>query len=662
MIMADDTYDTALVGRIDAQPGAKVVIVSKLVGSIYMGEPTPARTAEQRNRLATIKRVRADWIDGLLKNSLNNVARIELNLAAQEDAVEWGVQAIVQFPDREHASYAPGIDMAEIFDQSDQSLLILGDPGTGKTTLLLELAKTLLERAEHDESQPIPIVFNLSGWAVKRKPLALWMVDEMNERTDVPKRLGSEWIGKDAVIPLLDGLDEVGEEHRTACLEAINDFRREHGLLPIAVCSRSAEYERLRLKLRLRNAVVVQGLGDVQVEAALARNPDLVALRAAVKQDSSLAELLRTPLMLWIAALAYRNFSGQIATGENAEQMRKRLFGAYVEAMFKRRGASRRYSRPDTLRWLGWLARALRERELTIFSLEGLDWKFLPGRTFRWVSTCAGLLGVAVIYGIWCFAVAWIAYQLSYPLLLICAHFPSLHITHTGWRDQETSGLIIGFYQVIILGPIGAIIALLSDLKPAEKLEFSFRELKRRVKPAILIAVCSAALMYLAKWILHDDQDFSFVPGSPAGIGLLCGFIRLFLTDASEVRSKSNQGTQRSIRMAMAATGCILLVGLFVAMRDGLHYWIFVASLAGGLAGGLFAVRHHVLRITLWATRVGPLRYVSFLNYACDRVFLRKVGGGYVFTHRMLMEYFALSPDLGRTGAPHDEESSLQSA
>jgi len=31
----------------------------------------------------------------------------------------------------------------------------------------------------------------------------------------------------------------------------------------------------------------------------------------------------------------------------------------------------------------------------------------------------------------------------------------------------------------------------------------------------------------------------------------------------------------------------------------------------------------------------------ALLDYAADRIFLRKVGGGYIFIHRMLMEYFA---------------------
>ncbi|NEO16045.1 MULTISPECIES: hypothetical protein [unclassified Moorena] len=33
--------------------------------------------------------------------------------------------------------------------------------------------------------------------------------------------------------------------------------------------------------------------------------------------------------------------------------------------------------------------------------------------------------------------------------------------------------------------------------------------------------------------------------------------------------------------------------------------------------------------------------YARFLDYAADRIFLQKVGGGYIFIHRMLMEHFA---------------------
>jgi len=36
-----------------------------------------------------------------------------------------------------------------------------------------------------------------------------------------------------------------------------------------------------------------------------------------------------------------------------------------------------------------------------------------------------------------------------------------------------------------------------------------------------------------------------------------------------------------------------------------------------------------------------PLNYARFLDYAAKRVLLRKVGGGYMFVHRLLLEHFA---------------------
>src|SRR5581483_3002802 len=101
---------------------------------------------------------------------------------------------------------------------------ILGAPGAGKTTLLLELARDLIARAEQDERHPIPVVFNLASWATKRQPLREWLVEELNTKYDVPRKLAQAWIGADVVSPLLDGLDEVAAEHRSNCVEAINTY------------------------------------------------------------------------------------------------------------------------------------------------------------------------------------------------------------------------------------------------------------------------------------------------------------------------------------------------------------------------------------------------------------------------------------------------------
>ncbi len=48
----------------------------------------------------------------------------------------------------------------------------------------------------------------------------------------------------------------------------------------------------------------------------------------------------------------------------------------------------------------------------------------------------------------------------------------------------------------------------------------------------------------------------------------------------------------------------------------------------------------------LWRNGSAPLNYVRFLDYAAGCTFLRKVGGGYIFVHRLLLEYFAsLEPE-----------------
>jgi hypothetical protein len=59
--------------------------------------------------------------------------------------------------------------------------------------------------------------------------------------------------------------------------------------------------------------------------------------------------------------------------------------------------------------------------------------------------------------------------------------------------------------------------------------------------------------------------------------------------------------------------------------------------------GGRFFLQHWVTRSLLWCYGDMPLNYVRFLDYATSRIFLRRVGGGYSFVHRMLLDHFAKS-------------------
>jgi hypothetical protein len=139
--------------------------------------------------------------------------------------------------------------------------------------------------------------------------------------------------------------------------------------------------------------------------------------------------------------------------------------------------------------------------------------------------------------------------------------------------------------------------------------------------------------------------------------------------DYIEVESRTipNQGVRLSVRNMLIAGLFFWLVGWLVGgLFFGLIFWllgVLVGELAGGLVAGLVfgllaglavgliggliyyggraVTLHLVLRFFLHRYNYLPWHVVPFLDYCTERIFLRKVGGGYIFIHRLLQEYFA---------------------
>jgi hypothetical protein len=71
-------------------------------------------------------------------------------------------------------------------------------------------------------------------------------------------------------------------------------------------------------------------------------------------------------------------------------------------------------------------------------------------------------------------------------------------------------------------------------------------------------------------------------------------------------------------------------------------YWGLFGLSFGLIAGGGEAcIKHFILRVILYYSGSIPWNYTRFLDYATERIFLQKVGGGYIFVHRLLLEHFA---------------------
>ena len=151
------------------------------------------------------------------------------------------------------------------------------------------------------------------------------------------------------------------------------------------------------------------------------------------------------------------------------------------------------------------------------------------------------------------------------------------------------------------------------------------------------------------------------------GFGGLIGVLYSAVTGGVvEAKDTANQGVRLSIRNALrmgllwGALPMFGVVGISYVLAQGwllfefeiLPVWlvILIASLITGLVfglpaalwyGGLEVIKHYTLRLILWRTGQLPWNIANFLDHATDLIFLRKVGGGYIFIHRLMMEYFA---------------------
>ncbi len=172
---------------------------------------------------------------------LAGVVKVQLTLRGRADVVDSLAQLDSWHMEAPSARISPVTSIVDAYNEASMGLLLLGAPGAGKTLLLVELARELLTRAEQDSQHPLPLIVNLSSWAMKRLLLADWLKEQLWLDYRIPADLSQSWIEQDQFLLLLDGLDEVDDSARTACIEAINTYRREH-FVPLVVCSRSQKY------------------------------------------------------------------------------------------------------------------------------------------------------------------------------------------------------------------------------------------------------------------------------------------------------------------------------------------------------------------------------------------------------------------------------------
>lgn len=706
---------------------------------------------DHRNRTRMLEHVQDFWIKGVLEQSLYREMLIDLGMEYTPDAVHYPWDMVQHRPDRANTTLPAHTRMIDVFTEACGELLILGAPGSGKTTMLLDLARTLVAQAQHDDTQPIPVVFPLSTWAAfveeqtEHATLADWLIAELHQRYSVPKKTAQALVEQNQIQPLLDGVDEVPQQHRASCVEAINAYRIEYGKNGIVVCCRVADYEAIPARLEVREAVTLQPLQSQQIDDYLAQAGDEVAVvRTLLRDDADMRELANTPLMLHIMVLAYTGVSVEAVPDTGPlDERRTHLFDRYVQRMLQRQEGPhmQRYPPDKSVRWLSWLAGHVQQHHQTVFQLEqmqptwlGMWWQrvlyvllsgVLTGGCGLLMGSIVGLL-LGLLFGLGVEGAILLAQGNADTLASLekysvpTAPWEGLRVSlgvglGTGLGIGLTTGLGIGlvvglghmvyphrqvwpamlgalaggvwslvpwmllwmllgfptedsalFWSIVSAVPTLLVIGLLvyqGQRTMIERVRWSWARLQSHWWIALLVGLLVGLVGSLGNNLgdgLVIGLVVSLVVGLVGSLGIGLGFGLGSREIHPNVRPHEriwHSCRQAFVIYLVVGLGSALVVGLvfglifsqsvgvLVGLSSGLGVGLvfgLVFSPAVSLSfGGLAFAQHWAVRAVCSLSGNTPWQYARFLDYAKDHILLRRVGSGYIFIHRTILEYFA---------------------
>ena len=259
-------------------------------------------------------------------------------------------------------------------EKLDGRMLLLGEPGAGKTFSLIQYAKKAAEqRLNFSSSAPLPIYMMCATWqSDPPQSLLAWIRENWGGLDNLRESDLSN------AVLLLDGFDELGERRVKKVKIKGEDGKEEEReetydprplfleIIPktgrVLLSCRSQEYEAFGRKVDLNGAVTLKPLTDAQIAEYLAGMP---ALWQALQRDGALLEMMRTPLLLSLFAFGYRDAPDALKALEDVEagELNDVIFRRYVESRYayeaRRLGAmgqQRPFTREEVYAGLGRVA------------------------------------------------------------------------------------------------------------------------------------------------------------------------------------------------------------------------------------------------------------------------------------------------------------------
>lgn len=564
-------------------------------------------------------------------------------------------------------------------------LVITGGPGTGKTTLAIQLLQHLVSSGR-DEADPVPVLVPVNGWDTTAHPrLHDWLAARLP--LDYPA-LTAPQFGTGAVkalldhghiLPILDGLDEIPEHARTQVISALNRWLTDSD--SFILTSRTTEYDHaikqvgdvLNAAAVITPALIAAADAETYLRTCLPPVPrhDWIPIWAALHKAShpGLSQLTETALGLWLIRTVYITpvadptpLTGPLAQQETT--LRAHLFDHLIAAVINNRPPSSdpaEHFRPRTA-WnpnhardhLAYLARILQDRDTYDLAWWQLAQHTIPHagqRRITWQSRLMFGLVAGLTFGLMVGLAVGLAAGLTFGLtfglvfglaagLRVDAWFTetpgyaNLHLSErtadlAKWlRYGLTIGLVIGLPGGLAFGFLGKLPG-----GPAVGLTYGlaiglvFGLTSGVLKWAEQSASFTVAITPPTSW--KADRTLTLL--RVITLGLAVGFIFGLTTGLTIEAAGLTTGPMAGLTVGLAAG---LPIGLVTGLISGNHH----AWLAHAIAVRRLTKRGHL-----------PRKLMAFLDDAHRLGLLRTVGPIYQFRHAELQDHLAALPPPSST-------------
>ncbi|HET8681962.1 MAG TPA: hypothetical protein VFM54_08820 [Micromonosporaceae bacterium] len=527
-----------------------------------------------------------------------------------------------------------------------RQLVIIGAPGAGKSTLAVLVTLGLLDQWQAGD--PVPVLLTLTSWdpSMHLSTWLAWRLAEAYPGLRNPSRYGASaparLVEAGLVLPVLDGLDEMPVPlHARAVTALTAAVGRDR---PLVLTSRAEEYQSAVRQAGepLARAAVVEiepvtaadaadYLTAGQVDGRARWRPVLAQLAAA--PDGALARALRTPLMVYLARVAYRvPDPAGLLSFTDPDAIAAHLLDAYLPAVYA--GRTPRPPPPDTAghpdrtpargyppqqaqRWLTFLAAHLTEEGSTDLAWWRL-YRAMPN--FQLQAGLAYALGAGTLLGL--------GFGLTFGLRLDAAAGVTFGLV-AGLGGGLGGGLMVGF---------------------ASDRVYAVPQQRRASAGWLGTGVAVGFTLGFLSWLfLATGLMAGVVFGSTVGLllGLMAGLgepatLTRAVTPASTLRNDRNVSSLYGLVLGLAAALLTWLAfgpepGLLLGLAAALTFGLLMSAVAGAWPHFLVA------RVLLAARRRLPYDLMGFLDDAYRRGVLRQVGAVYQFRHARLQQHLAVA-------------------